>query len=93
VLNNLSQDPLHVGGFPCKDIVVRFEEVDERVFLFRIEHRLDIEHTIVVRDSCILDVIGEHEGASRSLGRLGDVLVLGGGSSWSLSDQISASTN
>jgi hypothetical protein len=39
VLGNLSRDPFHVGGFPHEHIVVRFEEVDERAFLFRIERR------------------------------------------------------
>jgi hypothetical protein len=36
VIGNLSWDPLHVGGFPCEHIEVRFEEVDECAFLFRI---------------------------------------------------------
>jgi hypothetical protein len=77
VLGNLSRDPLHVGGFPCEHIKVRFEEVDECTFLFRIEHRPDTERTTVVRDDCILDVLGRLERAGRSLGRLGDILVLG----------------
>jgi hypothetical protein len=40
VPGNLSRDPLHVGGFPCKHVEVRFEEVDERAFLLRIECHL-----------------------------------------------------
>jgi hypothetical protein len=66
VLGNLPRDPLHVEGFPCKHIKVCFEEVDERTFLFRIE-----------RDDHILDVLGGLERAGLSLGRLGDILVLG----------------
>jgi hypothetical protein len=77
VLGNLSRDPLHIGGFPCKHIEVRFEEVNERTFLFRIERRLDTERTAVVGDGRILDILGELERAGRSLGRLGGILVLG----------------
>jgi hypothetical protein len=77
VLGNLSRDPLPVGGFPCKHIEVRFEEVDERAFLFRIERRPDTERTTIVGDDRILDVLGRLERAGRMLGRLGDILVLG----------------
>jgi hypothetical protein len=77
VLGNLSQDPLHVGGFPCKHIEVRFEEVDERAFLFRIERGPDTESTAIIRDDRILDIIGGLERAGCSLDRLGDILVLG----------------
>jgi hypothetical protein len=79
VLGNLSRDPLHVGGFPCKHIDVRFEEVNERAFLFRIEHRPDTERTTIVGDGRILDVLGGLERVGRSLGQLGDILVLGRG--------------
>jgi hypothetical protein len=77
VLDNLSRDPLHVGGFTCKHIEVRFEEVDERAFLFRIESRPDMERTAIVGEDRILDVLGGLERAGRTLGRLGDILVLG----------------
>jgi hypothetical protein len=77
VLGNLSQEPLHVGGFPCKHIEVRFEELDERAFLFRIERRPDTECTAIVGDNYILDILGGLERAGRPLGRLGDILVLG----------------
>jgi hypothetical protein len=77
VLGNLSRNPLHVGGFPCKHIEVRFEEVDEHAFLFRIERRPDMERMTVVGDDHILDVLGGLERAGRSLGRLGDIPVLG----------------
>jgi hypothetical protein len=77
VLGNLSWDPLHVGGFPCEHIEVRFEEVDEHAFLFRIEHHPNTERTAVVGDDRILDVLGGLERAGRSLGRLRDILVLG----------------
>jgi hypothetical protein len=77
VLRNLSRDPLHVRGFPRKHIEVRFEEVDEHDFLFRIEHRPDMEHTTVVGDDRILDVLGRLERAGHTLGRFGDILVLG----------------
>jgi hypothetical protein len=76
VLDNLSWDPLHVGGFPCIHIEVRFEEVDERAFLFRIECRPDTKLTAVLRDDRILDILGGLERAGNSLGRLGDILVL-----------------
>jgi hypothetical protein len=76
VLSNLSRDPLHVGGFPCKHVEVRFEEVDERAFLFRIEHRPYMERAAVVRDDRILDVLGGLERAGHTLGRLRDILVL-----------------
>jgi hypothetical protein len=56
---------------------VRFEEVDERAFLFRIEHRPDKERTTVIEDDRILDVLGELESAGCSLGQLRDILVLG----------------
>jgi hypothetical protein len=70
VLDNLSRDPLHVGGFPCKHINVHFEEVDKRAFLFRIEHHPDKKCTAIVGDNRILDVLGGLEGAGCSLGRL-----------------------
>jgi hypothetical protein len=77
VLSNLSRDPLHVGGFPREHVEVRFEEVDERAFLFRIERRTDTEFAAIVGDNRILDILGRLEGAGRTLGRLGDILVLG----------------
>jgi hypothetical protein len=77
VLGNISRDPLHVGGFPCKHIEVRFEEVDKLPFLFRIECHPDAESTVVVEDDHILDILGGLERAGRTLGRLGDILVLG----------------
>jgi hypothetical protein len=93
VLGNLSRDPLHVGGFPREHVEVSFEEVDEHAFLFRIERRLDTERMTVVGDNHILDVLGELERASCSLGRLGDIFVLG----WRLGveplDRMSASAN
>jgi hypothetical protein len=73
VLGNLSQDPLHVDGFPCEHVEVCFEEVDECTFLFRIEHHPDTECTAIIRDDRILDVLGGLKRASRSLGRLGDI--------------------
>jgi hypothetical protein len=93
VLDNLSRDPLHVGGFPCKHIEVRFEEVDERAFLFRIEHRPNTERMTVVGDDHILDVLGGLERAGHSLGRLEDILVVGSRLSGSLSDWMIASAN
>jgi hypothetical protein len=77
VLSNLRRDPLHVGGFPCKNVEVHFEEVAERAFLFRIERRPDTESTTVVGDDRILDILGGLKRACRTLGRLGDILVLG----------------
>jgi hypothetical protein len=77
VLGNLSRDPLHVGDFPREHVEVRLEEVDKRTFLFRIERRPDTERMAIVRDGRILDVLGGLKRAGRSLGRLGDILVLG----------------
>jgi hypothetical protein len=68
VIGNLSRDPLHVGGFPCEHVEVRFEEVDERALLFRIEHRPDTDRTAVVKDDRILDILDGLERAGRSLG-------------------------
>jgi hypothetical protein len=93
VFGNLSRDPIHVGGFPCKHIKVRFEKVNERAFLFRIERRPDTERTTVNRDDRILDILGRLERAGRSLGRLGDILVLGSRLVQSLSDRMIASAN
>jgi hypothetical protein len=76
VLDNLSRDPLHDRGFPCKHIKVRFEKVDERAFLFRIECHPVTECSTVVENDRIFDVLGGLERAGRSLGRLGDILVL-----------------
>jgi hypothetical protein len=76
VLGNLSRGPLHVGGFPRKHVEVRFEEVDERTFLFRIERRPDTEIAAIVGDDRILDILGRLERAGRTLERLRDVLVL-----------------
>jgi hypothetical protein len=58
LLGNLSRDPLHVGGFPHEHVEVRFEEVDERAFLFRIERRPDTQHTTIIGDGHILDILG-----------------------------------
>jgi hypothetical protein len=56
--------------------MVRFEEVDECAFLFRIERRPDTECTAIVGDNRILDILGGCEREGRSPGRLGDILVL-----------------
>jgi hypothetical protein len=64
-------------GFHANTSRFAFEEVDERAFLFRIERRPDTERMAVVKDSRILDVLGRLESAGRSLGRVGDILVLG----------------
>jgi hypothetical protein len=93
VLGNLSRDSLHVGGFSCKHIEVHFEEVDERAFLFRIERCPDAECTTVVGDDRILDVLGGLERAGRTLGRLGDILVLGSRLDMELSYRMVASAN
>jgi hypothetical protein len=49
---------LHVGGFQCEHVEVLFEDVDERAFLFRIEHRPDTNCTATIGDDRILDVLG-----------------------------------
>jgi hypothetical protein len=77
VLGNLSWDPLHVRGFPHEHVEVCFEEVDEHAFLFRFKCLLDTEHTTVVRDDHILNVLDGLERAGRSLGLLEDILVIG----------------
>jgi hypothetical protein len=58
VLGSLPRDPLHVGGFPRKHVEVRFEEVDKRAFLFRIERHPDTEFAAIVEDDRILNVLG-----------------------------------
>jgi hypothetical protein len=68
MLSNLSRDPLHVGGFPRKHVKVRFEEVDERAYLFRIERRPNTELAAVVGDDRVLDILGGLERAGRTLG-------------------------
>jgi hypothetical protein len=78
VLDNLSRDSLHVKGFPCKHIKVRFEEVNECAFLFRIECHPDTECAAVIGDNRILDVLGRLERPGRTIGRLEDIRVLGG---------------
>ena len=34
MLGDLPQNAWHIRGFPCKDVFVAAEEVDERAFLF-----------------------------------------------------------
>jgi hypothetical protein len=41
MLNQLFGHPWHVRWFPREDVSVSPEEVDERVFLFRVEARPD----------------------------------------------------
>jgi hypothetical protein len=61
-----------------RHVEVHFEEVDERAFLFRIEHHPDTERVAIVGDDRILDILSGLERAGRSLGQLGNVSVLGG---------------
>jgi hypothetical protein len=68
VLDNLFQDPLHVGGFAREHVEVRFEEIDESAFLFRIERHPDTELAAVVRDDRVLEILGGLERAGRMLG-------------------------
>ena len=35
MLGDFPRDAYHIQGFPCKDVFVGVEEVDEHVFLFR----------------------------------------------------------
>jgi hypothetical protein len=42
-----------------------------------IKRHPDTERTTIIGDDCILDVLGGLKRAGRSLGRLGDILVLG----------------
>jgi hypothetical protein len=68
VLGNLPRDPLHVRGFPRKHVEVRFEEVDERAFLFRIERCPDTEFAAIVGDDRILNIFGGLERVGHTLG-------------------------
>ena len=43
VLNELSRYTRHVRRFPCKDVTVLTDELDERAFLFRIQIGADAE--------------------------------------------------
>jgi hypothetical protein len=52
-----------------------------------------MERTTIIGDTYILDILGGLERAGHSLGRLGDVLVLGWRLAWNLSNWISASAN
>jgi hypothetical protein len=66
VLSNLTRDPLHVVGFPCKHIEVRFDEVNERAFLFRIERCPDTESMAIVKDNAsLMSLVGSKEQAAR----------------------------
>ena len=44
MLGELPRDAWHIRGFPCKDIFVVVEEVDERAFLFGGERGTDAYH-------------------------------------------------
>jgi hypothetical protein len=68
VLGKFSRDPLHVGGFPREHVKVRFDEVDEHAFLFRIERRPDTELAAITGDDRILDILGGLERAGRTFG-------------------------
>ena len=41
VLSEFPRYTWHVGGFPCKDVPVLTDELDERAFLFRIQVSVD----------------------------------------------------
>ena len=43
VLSEFPRYTWHVGGFPCKDVPVLTDELDERTFLFRIQITADAE--------------------------------------------------
>ena len=43
MLDDLPRDARHIRGFPCKDVFVVVEEVDERAFLFGGEHGPDTD--------------------------------------------------
>src|SRR3954462_883244 len=43
VLSELPRYTRHVRGFPCKDVPILTDELDERVFLFRIQIGTDAE--------------------------------------------------
>ena len=43
VLSEFPQDTRYVGRFPCKDVPVLTDELDERAFLFRIQIGTDAE--------------------------------------------------
>jgi hypothetical protein len=49
-------------------VEVRFEEVDERAFLFRIKRRPDMELASIVGGDRVLDILGGLERAGRTLG-------------------------
>src|SRR3954463_7473534 len=52
VLSELPRYTRHVGGFPCKDVPILTDELDERAFLFWIQIGTDAE---------LLGLITSHE--------------------------------
>ena len=44
MLGDFPRDAYHIQGFPCKDVLVGAEEVDERVFLFRGKRGANAHH-------------------------------------------------
>jgi hypothetical protein len=44
LLGDFPQNAWHVRGFPCKDVSVHVEEVDEHAFLFGRERGADVHH-------------------------------------------------
>jgi hypothetical protein len=48
VLDQIPGNPWHVRSFPSEDVSVSLEEVDERVFLFRVKAHPDRGSLVVV---------------------------------------------
>ena len=70
MLGDFPRNPRHIRGFPCEEVSIGVEEVDERAFLLGGEGGADAHHLIggVVRvDEDLLDVLRRLKGSGRPL--------------------------
>ena len=58
MLGDFPRNAWHVRGFPCKDIFVGEEEVDERAFLFRGKHGANAHHLALEAARIYEDLLG-----------------------------------
>jgi hypothetical protein len=68
MLSNFPRNAWHIQGFPCEDVTVRTEEVDENAFLFGGEVGADAQHLVVEAAGVYEDLLGALCGLKR-LGR------------------------
>ena len=77
MLDNFSWNAWHVQGFPCKDVFVGAEEVDERAFLFRGKRGANTRHFAVGAAGVYEDLLGALYRLKRSGWSLGVVCFFG----------------